>query len=275
MKIRDHVSSHHSFMYLWIIGAVLVFGGLIYSYIGSHPDGIIDGQHEGDVRTTIAQFGNQLNTVSLLSPTAAEDIENAYASFVTPELLAAWKNDPSSAPGRSTSSPWPDHIEVDTVVMNEDGLSYEVLGRIMLMTSTGDAGIIPVSLTVSDIGGSFLITQFEQNPLAVAPVAAETGATAIAALGETVPVGGIEITPKEVVEDSRCPTDVQCIQAGTVRLLVHVRSGMGESDMTLTLGAVATTETESLLLAVVTPSKVSTEPTADAAYRFTFDVAKR
>ena len=76
MKIHDHVSSHHSFMYLWIVGAILVLGGLVYSYIGSHPNGIIDGRHEGDVRTTVAQFGNQLNSVSVLAPTAAEDIRS-------------------------------------------------------------------------------------------------------------------------------------------------------------------------------------------------------
>ena len=38
---------------------IVVLAGLAYAYIGSHPEGIIDGEHEGDVLTTIAQFGNQ------------------------------------------------------------------------------------------------------------------------------------------------------------------------------------------------------------------------
>jgi hypothetical protein len=274
MKIHDHVSSHHSFMYLWIVGAVLVLAGLSYSYIGSHPDGIIDGQHEGDVRTTVAQFGNQLNTVSLLSPTASEDIRKAYAPYVTPELLAAWVADPSSAPGRLTSSPWPDHIETDTVTMNENG-SYDVLGRIMLMTSTGDAGIIPVSLTVADVDGGFLITRYQESPRADEQVPVLATTTATVALGETATVGDVTITPTSVEEDSRCPSDVQCIQAGTVRVLVHVASAMGESDMTLTLGAPATLEAETVTLTAVTPGKISTKPADDAAYRFTFEVAHR
>lgn len=261
-------------MYLWIVGALLVFGGLIYSYIGSHPNGVIDGQHEGDVRTTVAQFGNQLNTVSVLSPTAPEDIRKAYASYVAPELLAAWLADPENAPGRTTSSPWPDHIETDTVTMNADG-SYDVLGRIMLMTSTGDAGIIPVALTVADVGGGFVITRYEENPQAEAEAPAVATTTATVALKETASIGDLALTPISVEEDSRCPTDVQCIQAGTVRVLVHVASAMGESDMTLTLGKPATTEAETVTLTAVAPEKVSTKPTEDAAYRFTFEVSHR
>lgn len=273
MKIHDHVSSHHSFMYVWILGAVLVFGGLIYSYIGSHPNGVIDGQHEGDVRTTVAQFGNQLNTVSLLSPNAAGDIEKVYKPYVTEELLASWIVNPLSAPGRMTSSPWPDHIEADTVTMNEDG-SYTVLGRIMLKTATGDAGIIPITLTVTDVNGSFLISAFVQNPLAEEPEPEVTSQTVVVALNESVTAFGVTLTPKSV-EDSRCPSDVQCIHAGTVKAKVQVASGMGESDMEFSLHTPVTTEAETIILTEVFPYPVASEPTKDAQYRFTFTVQKR
>lgn len=261
-------------MYLWILGALLVFGGLVYSYIGSHPDGVIDGRHEGDVRTTVAQFGNQLNTVSVLSPGAPEDIRKAYAAFVSPELLASWVADPESAPGRDVSSPWPDHIETDSVVMNEDG-SYAVEGRIMLVTSTGDAGSIPVSLTVANVGGGFVITRYEEAVPQEAEAPAEPATTVTLALGESAAIGGIELMPLSVEEDSRCPADVQCIQAGTVRVLVHAKSGMGESDLTLALGIPGTTEAESVTLTGVTPAKVSTHQIEDAEYRLTFEVLPR
>lgn len=261
-------------MYLWIVGAVLVLGGLVYSYIGSHPTGIIDGSHEGDVRTTIAQFGNQLNSVSLLSPAVAEEIRRSYAPYVTPELLATWIQDPSTAPGRATSSPWPDHIEVDTVVKNEMG-SYDVMGRIILKTSTEDAGIIPVSLTVANIDGSFLITRYEQNPHAEVDVTSSVSVTA--ALNESVSVLGVSITPLSIEEDSRCPTDVMCIQAGQVRLKVMTVDGMGTSTTSITLGAdePITTEVVSVWLTDVLPVKVSTTPTEDEQYRFTFRVERR
>jgi len=262
-------------MYLWIVGAVLVLGGLAYSYVDSHPDGVIDRQHEGDVRTTVAQFGNQLNTVSVLSPTAAEDIRKAYASYVTPELLSVWEANPLTAPGRTTSSPWPDHIEVDTVTMNATG-GYDVLGRIMLVTSTGDAGIIPVTLTVSDVGGSFLISRYEENPQAPVPeVSGETSVTVTAGIDESVSAFSLTLAPEALEEDSRCPSDVQCIQAGTVRVRVLVGSAMGESSMILTLGIPSTTEAETITLTAVEPGKLSTTQHDESEYKFTFTVEHR
>ncbi len=262
-------------MYLWIVGAILVLGGLAYSYVDSHPNGVIDNQHEGDVRTTVAQFGNQLNTVSVLSPTAAEDIRKAYESYVTPELLSVWEVNPLTAPGRTTSSPWPDHIEVDTVTMNATG-GYDVLGRIMLVTSTGDAGFIPVTLTVSDVGGSFLISRYEENPQAAIPEEpAYNSATVTIRLNDTVSVLGLTLTPEVLEEDSRCPSDVQCIQAGTVRARVSIGSGMGESSMVLTLGTPITTEAETITLISVEPGKISTTQNEESEYRFTFEVSKR
>lgn len=260
-------------MYLWIVGALLVLGGLVYSYVGSHPAGIIDGQHEGDVRTTVAGFGNQLNSVSLLSPSASEEIQHAYRPYVTPELLAGWIADPSTAPGRDASSPWPDHIEVDSVTLMEDG-SYEVMGRVMLKTSDGDAGIIPVALTVASIEGSYLITRYEENPQEV-EVATEN--TLTLSLNETGSLYGVRITPLTVIEDSRCPQDVACIQAGQVRIQADLIDGMGTSTTEFTLGAKEPVSSEVALfwLTAVVPQKISTTQTEDAQYRFTFTVEKR
>jgi hypothetical protein len=47
--------------------------------------------------------------------------------------------------------------------------------------------------------------------------------TSTARLGESVRAGSVVVTPVSVVEDSRCPKSVQCIQAGTVRLLARIR----------------------------------------------------
>ena len=271
MKIHDHVSSHHSFMYLWLGGALLVLAGLAYSYVGSHPQGIIDGEHEGDVRTTIAQFGNQLNSVSLLSPSAPEDIARTYGPFVAPELLSEWVANPEGAPGRLASSPWPDHIEVDSVTKNETG-SYDVTGRVMLKTSTGDAGSIPVSLTVSDVNGSFLITRYEEDrPSDMASV------TVAARLGETVSGLGTSLTPLALEEDSRCPMDAMCIQQGSLRVSVQIESGMGTSTMPFTLAAEEpiTTETASIWLIEGMPYPMASNPTEDEEYRFTFRIEQR
>ncbi|HEY0979564.1 MAG TPA: hypothetical protein VGE23_01850 [Candidatus Paceibacterota bacterium] len=268
-NLHHHVASHHSFMYLWIIGAVLVLGGLVYSYVASHPAGVIDGAHEGDVRSTVAAFGNQLNAVSTLSPAAAEEIQNAYGPYVSEELLAAWIAHPEAAPGRATSSPWPDHIEIDTVTLNEIG-AYEVAGRVMLMTSAGDAGSVPVALTVENTERGYRITAYEEFPRP-----AHELTTVSAALGETVSALSLTLTPEEVIEDSRCPMDAMCIQQGTARVRVLITSGMGTSTMTLTLDEPATTEAETILLTAVEPYPMASDPTEDEQYRFTFRVEQR
>lgn len=99
--------------------------------------------------------------------------------------------------------------------------------------------------------------------------------TVTLALGETVRFSNITITPLSIVEDSRCPIDVQCIQAGTVRVSVRVVSSAGQSTQTLTLNKEFTTEAESITLTNVTPTKRSTVTTEAGQYRLTFDVEKR
>jgi len=47
-------------------------------------------------------------------------------------------------------------------------------------------------------------------------------------LGETVNVDGVKICFKEVVEDSRCPTNVDCIWAGRVKILVEINGNRVE-----------------------------------------------
>lgn len=83
------------------------------------------------------------------------------------------------------------------------------------------------------------------------------------------------LTPLSVIEDSRCPKDVQCIQAGTVRVSVKLESGLGTSVQTFTVGQTITTETEAITLTSVQPEKISTKTILPADYRFTFTVSKR
>jgi hypothetical protein len=49
------------------------------------------------------------------------------------------------------------------------------------------------------------------------------------ALRQTAYVDGPSVTPLEVIEDSRCPADVQCIWAG--RVVVRTKIHLGSGDM--------------------------------------------
>lgn len=118
---------------------------------------------EIEVREGIEGFGRSLQNVSLLSPTAPDDITEQYSPYVAPDLLQQWVADPESAPGRLTSSPWPDHIEINTVAVQPDG-GYLVTGFVIEMTSDRtEATRYPVSITVSNVDGRWLITTLERS----------------------------------------------------------------------------------------------------------------
>lgn len=120
---------------------------------------------EAEIRTVVESFGARLQMVSLLAPDAASQIEQDYSEFVAPELLQGWIADPASAPGRLTSSPWPDHIEINEVQLQGPD-QYLVAGVVIEVTSTeqmsgGVAALYPVQITLSNVGGNWLITTWQ------------------------------------------------------------------------------------------------------------------
>ncbi|RME87541.1 MAG: hypothetical protein D6770_09140 [Anaerolineae bacterium] len=129
-----------------------------------------DEQTSGDaarVSDVVTAFGKRLQNVSLSSPNAPQDIEAQYAGFVSPDLLALWMDDPSGAPGRLTSSPWPDRIEI--ISLEQEGADrYVVRGDIVEVTGAdlangGAANRIPVRLVVERRHGRWVITEFTET----------------------------------------------------------------------------------------------------------------
>lgn len=127
----------------------------------------IDSLDEKDVvKKVVTGFGRQLQNVSLLAPDASEQLRQAYAKFVAPDLLESWAADPGKAPGRTVSSPWPDRIEVHAITKTGKD-AYWVTADIVEITSAewvsgGAAGTIPIQLTLRRIEGRWLIVEFER-----------------------------------------------------------------------------------------------------------------
>lgn len=106
------------------------------------------------------------------------------------------------------------------------------------------------------------------------PVPTSNGLITLA-LNQSGTVDGIVITPKRVIEDSRCPADAECFWAGRIRIKAIVDSGMGASataEQDLELGGLLTTEAHAVRLTEVMPVPLSTETINPADYRFTFKV---
>jgi hypothetical protein len=127
------------------------------------PSETTGGTQETAVRNLVSGFGGRLQKVLLTDPkeTAAGEMQKYYGDYVAPSLLEKWQADPSSAPGRLTSSPWPDRIEI-LAVEKQAGDAYDVTGEIIEKTSAGASGVQPagkeeIRLSVQKIGDRWMI----------------------------------------------------------------------------------------------------------------------
>lgn len=90
------------------------------------------------------------------------------------------------------------------------------------------------------------------------------------AIGESARVGTLVATPNQVTEDSRCPTDVQCVWAGRVILSTQIDGGGWFETVPLTLGQPHATHGATITLVSVTPAKRAGGTINPGDYRFTF-----
>lgn len=115
------------------------------------------------IENLVKAFGNKLKTVSLLAPedTIKESIKENYNEFVSLTLLEKWQDDPTNAPGRMVSSPWPERIDIVSIEKQSDS-EYVVIGQIIEMTSVemeqgGTAATKPIKLIIKKIADKWLI----------------------------------------------------------------------------------------------------------------------
>jgi cytoskeletal protein RodZ len=158
-----------------IIVAILILVGGVwwwYSLSTPPPEEITDQSEQADqaaVTTTVTNFGKQLQMVPLAASSTgvANAVATYYTPYVAPELLEKWQSNPASAPGRLTSSPWPDHIDVTAINKNTDG-SYTIQGTVAEVTSVeeqtgGTADSYPVTIMLEKRNNIWLITSFNRT----------------------------------------------------------------------------------------------------------------
>ncbi|WP_430544099.1 hypothetical protein [Xanthomonas euvesicatoria] len=91
-----------------------------------------------------------------------------------------------------------------------------------------------------------------------------------ARLGEIAAVDGPKVRPDQVIEDSRCPADVQCIHAGQLIVRTTVLGGGWSQQIDLTLGVPVPVADGTLTLVDATPVPINGMATPLPAARFTF-----
>lgn len=89
------------------------------------------------------------------------------------------------------------------------------------------------------------------------------------AIGQTAYVGGPQVKPLSVVEDTRCLPKRLCAHGGRVILRALVTTGPGSREMTLVSGQPVQVADGALVLERVTPDRGVTRMDA-SAYRFLF-----
>jgi len=91
-------------------------------------------------------------------------------------------------------------------------------------------------------------------------------------LGQMAAVNGPRVRADRVIEDSRCPADVLCIQAGRLIVQVTVFGGGWSKQFDLQPGVPVHVADGNLTLIEATPLPRTTRPrTRMRSYRFTFN----
>lgn len=164
---------------LVVLVALGVYGYTTYKpeNFPQSPSGSVSSDaNDSAIRMRIEQFGSLMRNISLLSPDAAAQIQAQYAMYAAPELVGQWVANPLEAPGRKTSSPWPDHINIVSVVPKASGAafqSYQVEANVIEVASaqggTAPAGVYPVSIGVAKRDGQWMIISWQPGAYSELP----------------------------------------------------------------------------------------------------------
>ena len=107
------------------------------------------------------------------------------------------------------------------------------------------------------------------------PVPDTKSATVNTSLGQKVTGLNVSVTPRAIVSDSRCPSDVVCVWAGTVSVRVIVAGDVANGEHVFTMNEPITFGAYTVTLTTVSPYPKSGEKIVDSAYRFVFEIKKK
>lgn len=94
-------------------------------------------------------------------------------------------------------------------------------------------------------------------------------------VGESAYINGVRVTLVEIVSDSRCPADVQCIWEGELKVSVGLKSDTDSDDVELSsIAAPYAFDSFKVSIAGVLPAAHSGSAIQPGEYRITFKVEK-
>jgi hypothetical protein len=95
-----------------------------------------------------------------------------------------------------------------------------------------------------------------------------------AGIGQSVMINGLKIRPLRIVEDSRCPANVQCVWAGRLIVDTEISGAASYQRHNLELGKPSRLATVPMMITLVAaePGKVAASEIPPGAYRLTYSV---
>ncbi len=162
--------------------------------------------------------------------------------------------------------PLSEDIETATTTVEKEPTPVSIPTVPEAFECNGDAEICPDGSSVGRTGPT---CEFAQCPST--DVSSDTVSTY---LGGRVARFNLTINPREVVSDSRCPKDVQCIWAGTVEVRTAVESPTGHGEHVFKLGEPQTVGEFTVTLIEVTPATKADVAIPEHSYWFTYEIKK-
>lgn len=120
--------------------------------------------------------------------------------------------------------------------------------------------------------GSYVGRQGPECEFAACPSPVTLPAEVTVSLGDTTTVTNLTISPHEVVSDSRCPADVECVWAGTVEVRTTLSTQVAHGEHVLTLDESQVFGEYLVTLVDVLPAKIDGQEIPSASYKFVYTV---
>jgi len=116
-----------------------------------------------------------------------------------------------------------------------------------------------------------LLAALALSACASLPAAVPVRSDGLAHLHEATRVGSLVVTPRAVIEDSRCPINARCVWAGRAIVRTEVAGTGWRETLDLTLGDRVATHGTTLSLTSVEPARLVGAQAQSLDYRFGFE----
>ena len=264
-----------------IVIALLIFtaAGVFYlasTYAPTEPTSTLDDGIDTETTPTevagadsAGYFHNQMVTLGI------EDVGRPIEGFDASILMTAF---PGLLPEDfSRVATFEGHYEIATTGTSDSAS----VGELVFVRDAAPDAVSSAERTISENGYAVLLAQLARRLNAPFVTRADvdaligqinTAERIRVSIGESAGAFGMEITPLEVLEDSRCGQDVTCIQAGTVRVAVSITTESADETIEheIILGASEVVSGRLVELLLVSPPARSDVTITPEQYVFTF-----